>query len=99
MIQQIYFDLTLDEIAIILHSFLKKSKKYYATINFHLEKYLKKICPEKQLDEDYSQYPYEDRYTLIIIASTYRMPKHEILAIYKRICDANNIKYFKGDDV
>jgi hypothetical protein len=85
MEEKIFFDLTLNEIAIILHSFLKKSETQYATINFHIEKYF------KTLDED--------RYTLIIIACSYRIPKNELLVIYKKICDANNLHYFKGDDI
>jgi len=85
MEQYVYFDLTLNEIAIILHSFLKKSKSKYITINFHIEKYCKK------LDE-------EDTYTLILIASNYRLSKYDLLNIYKKIMDANSIRYYKGDE-
>jgi len=92
MMEQIFFDLKLNEIAIIIHSFLKKAKTTYATINVHIEKYYKGFDPQEP-DED------NNRYTLIIIASIYRIPKHELLNIYKKICDANNIRYFKGDDI
>jgi hypothetical protein len=83
MQEEIYFDLTLDEIALMLHMFLKKSKTQYITINFHIEKYTK-------LQE-------EDKYTLIIIASNSRMSKYELLTVYKKICDANDIRFIKGD--
>jgi len=91
MIEQVYFDLKLDEITIILHSFLKQAKIKYATINVHIEKYYRGFDPMNPDDDN-------NRYTLIIIASVYRLPKHELLAIYQKICKANNIRYFKGDD-
>jgi tagatose-1,6-bisphosphate aldolase len=75
--KHIYFDLDLNEVAMILHAFLKKFSHGMQTINFHVEEVTYDNSPE-----DSEVFKTVDKYTLIIIASRDKITKKELMKIF-----------------
>lgn len=75
--KQIYFDLDINEVAMILHSFLKKFSHGMRTINFHVEE-----ITYDDSSEDSEVFKTVDKYTLIIIASRDKITKKELIKIF-----------------
>jgi len=75
--RQIYFDLDLNEVAIILHMFLKKFAIGYRTINYHVEETI-----YYDINEEDTELKTIDKYTLIIIASKNPMTKKELIKVF-----------------
>ena len=75
--KQIYFDLDLNEVVLILHTHLKKFATGYRTINYHIEE----TTYDDTKVED-TEIKTIDKYTLIIIASKYPMTKKELVKVF-----------------
>lgn len=71
--KHIFFDLDINEVAMIVHTFLKKFSRGMQTVNFHIE--------EITYRDDQDQTSTE-KYTLVVIASNEPISKMELIKIF-----------------
>jgi len=76
--RNVFCDLSIDEVAMILHTFLKKLAGKYQTISTHIEKIEYDIID----GEDIEKMQTVERYTLIIITATFKMSNKELMKVY-----------------
>lgn len=77
--RNIFCDLTLDEVAMILHTFLKKLEGSYQTVSTHIEKIEYDITDGENIEKMMSV----ERYILIIVTSTYHISSKELMKVYE----------------
>jgi len=75
--KHIYFDLDINELAMIMHTYLKKFSHGMQTVNFHIEE-----ITYDDASEDAEVFKTVDKYTLIIIASRDKITKKELIKIF-----------------
>ena len=76
--RNIFCDLTIDEVTMILHTFLKKLDGRCETLSTHIEKIEYDITDSMNIEKTQSV----ERYTLIIITSTYKISNKELMKLY-----------------
>ncbi|RPI86177.1 MAG: hypothetical protein EHM34_00335 [Nitrosopumilales archaeon] len=72
--KHIFFDLDINEVAMIMHTFLKKFETGYKTINFHVE--------EVTYDDTSKEQICISKHTLVVIVSRESISKQELMKIF-----------------
>jgi len=79
--KQIFNDLNLDEVAMILHTHLKKLDVRLQTLSIHIEKVEYDIIDEKYPEKTIST----EKYTVLIISSYNKLSNTELIKIYEKL--------------
>lgn len=83
----VHVDLNLDQVAMIIHTFLKKFEMRYQTLSMHTEKVCYDIMDEKNPGRCFSI----EKYTLIIIASYDCLSNKELMKVLDNL-QSNSFK-------
>jgi hypothetical protein len=85
--QQIFNDLTLDEVAMVLHTSLKRLDIRLQTLSIHIEKVEYDIIDETDPEKSVSN----EKYSVLIISSYEKLTNTELMKIYEKM-STNAIK-------
>lgn len=89
--KRIFFDLNLDQVAMIIHTHLKRLDVRHETLSINVEKVTRDIIDEN----DPERYVTVETYTLVIIASYDRLSTKELMSIYDKM-QTNSMKSRSG---
>lgn len=79
--KNIFSDLNLDEVAMVIHTFLKRLDIRLQTLSIHVEKIeydiIDEIDPEKSMSNE--------KYTVLIVSSYEKLTNTELIKIYEKM--------------
>ena len=79
--KRIFFDLNLDEVAMVIHTHLKRLDVRHQTLSINVEKVVSDIMDEN----DPEKYVSVEKYTVIILASYDKLSNRELIGIYDKL--------------
>lgn len=85
--KNIFMDLNLDEVAMTIHTFLKRLDIRLQTLSIHVEKVEYDIIDEENPEKSVST----EKYTVLIISSYEKLANTELMKIYEKL-QTNAIK-------